>query len=601
MLHLLDYPFEPAKLSRKRLEIKKFLQSVPPRLEVRFAILGGSTTRELREFLHLFLRRRGVQANFYEGPFGQYYEEAILPSSALKQFRPDIVLVHLGYRDIKFWPRGHEDFEDCLLSETRRLAQVWSGLQDPCAPLLIQSNFSLPVLRPLGNLDACEANGKSRFVGSLNQALAEMVGKTPAAILNDANYLANLVGLEAFYDDRSWHNFRIPESPIGTIHLAHNIASLALAGLGQSKKCLVLDLDNTLWGGEVGEVGAKGLALGADDPLGEAYSDFHKYLLELKRRGVLLAICSKNDESKALEGFSHPDSLLQLSDFSSRRINWAPKHINISEIAQELSLGLDSFVFVDDSAVEREAVRHFLPEVAVPEVGREIHDYARILDRNCYFEAAGIVAEDLERSHYYSTQNQRMREQTKFDTYDDFLASLNLCAEIAPFADLYADRITQLINKTNQFNLTLRRVHRAEVDSMVRGRQWLTLYGRLRDRLGDSGLVTVLAGEFEDSGAELHIRLWLMSCRVLGRGLELLMFESLVELCKLQGVTTLVGYYKPSEKNNMVSDFYLSLGFTSCPDGSSPSEQKFKLEVDSIKKLPTHHIRKVDKFERNTD
>jgi FkbH-like protein len=313
---------------------------------------------------------------------------------------------------------------------------------------------------------------------------------------------------------------------------------------------------------------------------------------DLQRRGVILAVCSKNNIENAREGFSHPDCILRLEDFSAFKANWNPKPANIREIAAELSIGLDSFVFVDDNPAERALVMDQLPEVATPDVGSDVTRFAEILEAEHFFEIHKIVQEDLNRSAYYNSNASRSLYQADFGDYGAFLASLEMNAEIAPFASVYLDRITQLINKTNQFNLTTKRYTTAEVDAISQDPMYMTLYGRLADRFGDNGLVTALIGHVSDEALELEA--WLMSCRVLNREMELAMFDALVEQCQARGIEKIVGVYIPSKKNSMVADHYQKLGFIPC-EGSTEGRHLWRYAVPRTQLAKSRNIRRAAK------
>ena len=336
------------------------------------------------------------------------------------------------------------------------------------------------------------------FVLRLNAEFANYARNHSRFLINDILYLSAQVGQAAWFRNSYWYNFHMALSPTATVALAHNVAAIVKSVYGKSKKCLVLDLDNTLWGGVIGDDGVQNLILGKDHPVGEAFLDFQRYVKDLQRRGVILAVCSKNDAENAKEGFSHPDSVLKLEDFSAFKANWDPKPENIRAIAAELNIGLDSIVFVDDNPAERDFVAEQLPEVAVPNVGADVSCFAEVLEHERYFEVDKVVQDDLNRSAYYSSNAQRSAGQAKFSNYGEFLASLEMTAEIGPFLPVYLERITQLINKTNQFNLTTRRYTSAEVVAIAQDPAFITLYGRLADKFGDNGLVSVLIGQVFD-------------------------------------------------------------------------------------------------------
>ena len=404
----------------------------------------------------------------------------------------------------------------------------------------------------------------------LNAEFAKYARNHSRFLINDILYLSAQVGQAAWFRNNYWYNFHMALSPTATVALAQNVAAIVKSVYGKSKKCLVLDLDNTLWGGVIGDDGVQNLILGRDHPVGEAFLDFQRYVKSLQRRGIILAVCSKNDPENAKEGFSHPDSVLKLEDFSVFKANWDPKPDNIRAIAAELNIGLDSIVFVDDNPAERDFVTEQLPEVAVPNVGTDVSCFAEVLDHERYFEVDKVVQDDLNRSAYYSSNAQRSADRGKFSNYGEFLASLEMTAEIGPFLPVYLERITQLINKTNQFNLTTRRYTSAEVVAIAQDPAFLTLYGRLADKFGDNGLVSVLIGQVLDE--TLQVELWLMSCRVLKREMEFAMFDALVEQCQARGIRKIVGVYIPSKKNGMVAGHYESLGFRPMNEASEGRE-----------------------------
>ncbi len=365
-------------------------------------------------------------------------------------------------------------------------------------------------------------------------------------MIQDLNSLAATIGHAQWHDWTRWFSYKIPTTPEASLAIARSTAAIIAAIFGKSKKCLVLDLDNTLWGGIIGDVGRDRIDIGKETPLAEAYTAFQQYCLDLRGRGVLLAVCSKNQQEIAREGFSHPDSVLKLEHFSAFKANWEPKHENLQAIAAELNLGLDSFVFVDDNPAERALVRAQLPMVLTPEVGSDVSLYPAILQATRCFETVRLSKEDLERADAYTANAARASTAAKFADYGAYLDSLQMSAEIELFSPVYLDRISQLINKSNQFNLTTRRFTYAEVEGMSKNRAYIPLYGKLADSFGDNGLVSVVIGRREET--VLHLDLWLMSCRVLKREMELAMLDVLVQHAASSGIETLIGYYYPTAK-----------------------------------------------------
>jgi FkbH-like protein len=568
----LRQPISAEVVLRKRQSLKRVLLKQPNLSPCRIAILGGSTTQEIRSMLEIFLLTQGVAPSFYESGYNAYYEEVMFENSTFVEFKPDIVFVHTTWHNVSRFPEllaSEQEVESLIRGEMQRFEVFWDKIQNDLGTLIIQNNFDLPRLRPLGNIDSSEAYGRIHFLSRLNTEFARYARSHSRFLLNDIHFLCAQVGLGQWFDDSYWYNYHMALSPIATVALSQNVATIVKAVYGKTKKCLVLDLDNTLWGGVIGDDGLQGLLLGRDHPVGEAYNNFQRYVKELRKRGILLAVCSKNEPENAKEGFSHPDMLLKLNDFSAFRANWQPKSDNIREIARELNIGLDSMVFVDDNPAERAIVMAQVPEVAVPDVGSDVTLFPEAIERERYFEPIRIVKDDLERASFYSGNAQRNVHEESFHDHGAFLESLEMTAEIGPFVPVYIERIKQLINKTNQFNLTTLRCTAAEVEAFASSLTHVTLYGRLHDKFGDNGLVSVVIGSVH--GDTLEIDLWLMSCRVLKREMEYAMFDALVEECHARGVRNIVGTYIPTKKNGMVAGHYGSLGFSQRND--SPRER----------------------------
>jgi len=543
--------------------------------------------------LDVFLLSRGIRASFYEGSYGHFYEDAVVDSSALIDFQPDIVYVCTTSRNAQNLPALLDSQEQVDLhaeAELARFRSIWSSLQRQLPnSTILQNNFDPLPVSGLGNLSATASYGKANFLNRLNGEFAAVARSNAKLLIVDLNGLATQVGMNQWFSPQYWYSYKMPWTPNGIVVLANSVSALVAASYGRTKKCLVLDLDNTLWGGVIGDDGMDNLQLGRETPLGEAYSAFQTYCKALKDRGVILAVCSKNNIEIARSGFSHPDSVLTLADFAAFHANWEPKHQNIEAIAKDLNIGLDSLVFVDDNPAERAIVSAQLPMVMVPDVGDDVSRFPEILESTGYFEAISISTEDTQRAHLYADNAQRTTFQSAFANYGEYLASLEMEAEIAPFTATYLDRIAQLTNKSNQFNLTTRRYSRAELESLATRTDHITLYGRLRDRFGDNGLVSVVLGHFH--GGSCHIDLWLMSCRVLRRDMEFAMLDSLVAQARAKGVTRLLGYYYRTTKNDMVSEHYSALGFQCVRQEHEKSE--WSLEIGNESYRPRNHYIKI--------
>jgi FkbH-like protein len=554
-LSLNDLLMRRKSLRRELLE-RAHLQSV------RIAVLGGSTTNEVVKFLELWLLDSGLLPTFHETEYGRFYIDAVHDPQALIDFKPDVIYVHTSVLNIRrYAPTGgsRADFEKCVQTELKRFQEIWAALEEKIGCLMIQNNFEFPPYAILGNLDATTGGGHTRFVAELNREFAMAAESNNKLLIQDVCSIAARIGLDNWFDRERWFSYKLVTTLAGSRALAISLAAIIRAMFGKARKCLVLDLDNTLWGGVIGDDGVDRIHIGRETPVAEAYTAFQEYCLSLRDRGVLLAVCSKNDEEVAKQGFQHPDSVLKLEHLASFKANWDPKHQNIELIAKELNLGADSFVFVDDNPAEREIVAGQVSGIAVPNVGDEVVNYAGIIEAERYFEQLSLSKEDVERAALYQDNARREEFQAKFADYGDYLDSLEMVAEIDKFNSVYLQRIAQLTNKTNQFNATARRYTLAEMERIKDDPSYLGLYCKLSDRFGDHGLISVVLGHL-DSDA-LHLDLWLMSCRVLKREIEMIMLDALVEHAAKMGVTTIYGYYLPTAKNGMVADLYPRLSF----------------------------------------
>ena len=558
----LRYPLNIDKILRKKKSIKKELLNKKNLEDKNIAILGGSTTSEIKNILELFLLNIGIKPHFYESEFNKYYEDALFGSTELDKFNPDIVYLHTTNKNIVKYPgldNNIDEISTLINNEVERYKTIWSSLSRFNCPI-VQNNFDYTLNRSLGNLDCYDIHGKTYFINQLNDKFSQEARATSQLYINDINYLSSYIGLKDWFDKSLWYQAKYALSMDSIPELAFNISKIMNSIFGKSKKCLVLDLDNTCWGGVIGDDGLNGIDIGLETAISESFTSFQKYVKKLKKRGVILAVCSKNDFQNAKEGFEHPDSILRFDDFSSFKSNWKAKNKNILEIAKEINIGTDSLVFIDDNPVERDLVSSQVPNVSVPNIGKDVINFIDYIDRGGYFEPISLLADDINRNAYYAGNIKREEEQSTFKSYDDFLSSLKMTAEIKTFPPVYLDRITQLTNKTNQFNLTTKRYNASEIKKIITNDEYIKIYGRLADKYGDNGLVAVSIGKLKEN--QCHIDLWLMSCRVLKRNMELAMLDEIVRQCKEKDVLEVIGYYYQSDKNSMVCDLYEKFGFT---------------------------------------
>ena len=560
------YPYDKDLLMRKQKSIRRELLARPDvdYIDKRIAVLCGSTVDDIKNILELFLLDVGIRPRFYQSEYNKFYEDAVFGNAELDEFQPDIIIVFTSMVNIIERPAlsdGYDEVKEKLHMEMGRFTRIWEELTKRFpAAVIIQNNMDLSYETGLGSLDAAEHYGLTRFIESLNRDFADYAVSHENFFLHDLHGLAARIGLLKWHDRFQYYAYKLAMSYDVIPEVSLGLAKIIKGLLGKNKKCLVLDLDNTLWGGIIGDDGMEHIEIGHETPTAEAYTAFQEYVLKLKERGVILAVCSKNEEDIAKSGFNHPDSVLHVEDFVSFHANWKPKNINLRIIAEEINIGTDSLVFIDDNPAERQLVRDTMPEVAVPEVDPvDVFSYIRAIEGAGFFEPVTISEDDRKRNESYRGNIQRRSLEESMQTYDDFLQSLEMEAEIDDFRSVYYDRIAQLTNKSNQFNLTTRRYTRADIEQMANDQHYITLYGRLRDKFGDNGLISVVIGEKIDDS--LHIRLWLMSCRVLKRGMEQMMLDALAARAAADGCKELIGYYYKTAKNKMVSDLYAVFGF----------------------------------------
>lgn len=576
-----NYHINSKMLLRKKIRIKKeLLAQNSSFIEKRIAVLGGSTTNEIVDQLELFLLNYGIKPTFYQSEYAQYWQDAMFGSEELDNFNPDIVYVHTNWRNITEFPTTASSREevDVLLENTyHHFAVMWDKLAERFQCPVIQDNFDRPAWRLLGNSDISDYRGRTNFISRLNQRLYQYAQEHKAFFVNDVDFLAASYGLDTWSNPLYWHMYKYSLCLDAIPTLAKSVADIIKSIYGKNKKVLVCDLDNTLWGGVVGDDGVEGIQVGPEVPVGQIYSEFQQYIKELKSIGVLLAVNSKNDEENAIAGLNHPDAPLKPDDFVSIKANWDNKDRNMQAIAAELNLGIDSFVFIDDNPTEREIVKQANFGMAIP-VMDKVENYLKAVDRNGFFEVTSLSADDLSRVEMYKANAKRVQLQENAGSYEDFLKSLNMKATIREFEPIYIQRIAQLTNKSNQFNLTTLRCSESDINNMQASEDYICLYGKLEDKFGDNGVVSVIAGQIEEK--LLHMRLWLMSCRVLKRGMEDAMLDTLVSDAKSKGLKFIIGYYYPTPKNGMVKEFYARMGFEKVAEDEK-GNTTWKLDLSS--------------------
>ena len=437
------------------------------------------------------------------------------------------------------------------------------ALRDFGGGVAILPTLATPPEPLFGSFDVRTPGTLRRNIFALNERIRQLAQETGSYLLDMAS-VAERVGTDVWFDPVQWSAYKLPFAATLNPAFADMVGRLLGAVRGKARKCLVLDLDNTIWGGVIGDDGMEGIKIGQGSARGEAFLTVQRIALDLRDRGVMLAVCSKNTDEVARGPFrKHPDMLLREKDISVFQANWLDKPSNIEAIAKTLNIGLDALVFLDDNPAERGQVRAALPSVAVPELPSDANLYARTLSAAGYFEATTFSKEDLLRAESYASDAQRADVMTKSRNLGDYLTALEMELTVAPFDRQGRQRIAQLINKTNQFNLTTRRYTESEVAAMEADPVIHTLQVRLRDKFGDLGMIAVIICKPEAAATPTwHVDTWLMSCRVLGRKVEEAMLAELIADARAAGIEKITSCYIPTAKNDMVAEHFSKLGFT---------------------------------------
>ena len=558
----LEYPFDGQYIIGKKLKLKKqLLREDTKRLQKRIAILGGSTTNDIKLCLELFLLNYGIEPLFYESEYNQFYQEAMFPSQELISFEPELIYIHTTNRNISEYPimtDTAESVNQMISAQVTKFTVMWDNLYKVFHCPIIQNNFEKPFYRLLGNKDAVDIHGKVYFINCLNLKLAEYAQKHENFYICDIDYISADYGLSEWHDLQNWYMYKYAMSLTAIPLLAYNVANIIKSILGKNKKGFVLDLDNTLWGGVIGDDGLDNIEIGPEEAVGQAYLEFQKYLKEHKQLGLLLNVDSKNEEENAFVGLTHPDGVLRPDDMIIIKANWEPKDKNFLQIASELTLLPEALIFIDDNPAERHIITEQIPGVSAPEIGF-VQDYIKTIDRSGFFETTVFSADDAKRNKMYKENAERVQLQAKYENYSDYLLSLDMKGTIKPFEAVLMARIAQLSNKSNQFNLTTRRYTQEEIKRISADDNYIDLYGRLEDRFGDNGVVAVTIGHQHEKNVEID--LWIMSCRVLKRDMEYAMMDEFMSICKNRNIERVIGHYYPTTKNKMVKDFFSLHGF----------------------------------------
>jgi FkbH-like protein len=542
------------------------LSSLP---EVRIAVVGSYSTQHITLVLKYLLYLKGFKAEIYEGDYNSINTEILDVNSALYIFKPEYVIILPYYTDIKNFPPllGDDAAVNQALEENLNyFSQIWKNLRLIKGIQILQANIVIPNFRQLGNFEGNVIYSRENFLRLIN--LNFIKTKPGNVIIIDLEYIASDVGKNNWFD---YTGYFLNKSGFHINHVGRTalcFANMIGIGKGKIRKCLVLDLDNTLWGGVVGDEGPLGIQLDPHNAIGEAYRFFQKYLLSLKECGVILAVCSKNDEAIAKQPFfENKDMILKYEDISCFIANWNDKAENIRRIADELNIGIDSLVFFDDNPAERAIVSRLVPEVLVVDVPEDPALYVPALSNINAFDRFMLTKEDIARTATYQKNNERKRFETSFSDYYEYLKYLEMEAKTGFVSKDERQRFVQLINKTNPFNLRTRRYTDSWIDELENNKDYKLLFIELRDRFDNYGIISCIILKINKD--ECFIDTWVMSCRVLKRQVEDLAFNLIIKQAKLCGCRYIEGEYIPTEKNKMVSHLFDDFGFTLIENGET--------------------------------
>jgi len=570
------------KLARAITHAREAGKPLAPLVPFRLAVLSNSTIDLIVPALVATAARHGIELEVIQPSYDQVAQEALTPDSKVNRSKPDAVLLALDFRALPLKlslgdPKASGATVQGVIGYLQALRE---GIKANSNAVCIFQTFAPPVEALFGSLDRTLPGTLRNLIHHINENLAEFVSGSGDVLLDVAS-LAETVGLADWHNSQLWNMAKLSFSdeliPLYADHVARTVAAIR----GKSRKALILDLDNTVWGGVIGDDGLEGIRIAQGDATGEAHLAVQRLALDLRQRGIVLAVSSKNTDEIAREPFlKHPEMLLKLDHIAVFQANWNDKATNIKAIAEELSLGLDALVFLDDNPAERSLVRRLLPQVAVPELSEDPAWYSRTLSAAGYFEAVAFAGEDLKRAGFYQDNAKRASLQKQVGGLEAYLASLDMTITFQPFDATGRARIVQLINKSNQYNLTTRRYTDPEVAEAENDKEVFTLQVRLADIFGDNGMISVVICRPADAGV-WEIDTWLMSCRVLGRKVEHIVLREVLEHARSAGIWKLVGVYRPTDRNKLVIDHYAKLGFFKVAEEES-GLTRWELIVDGV-------------------
>lgn len=585
---LAKYSLDEGQLKRLYNKFNKFRNDkgkTTPLIPIKIGIISNSTTDLMVPSLISTALRYGISLKVIEAEFNQIAQEAFSKNSTFSNHKLDFILMAIDYRGLSLSKKigdknlSNKNIEDCFLYIKSIIESLRSKFD---AQIIFQNIANIPE-SPFGSFEGRLQGTLYSLILNLNRRLDGLISNN--IFLLDVENISLNIGLLNWHDPTLWNLGKLSFSQQYLPIYAEYVCRILAARLGKSRRCLILDLDNTLWGGVIGDDGIEGIIIGNGNPTGEAHLNIQKTALELRERGIVLAVSSKNDDKIARQPFKkHPDMLLKEEHIAVFQANWMDKASNIKAIAKTLSLGLESMVFLDDNPAERMQVRRELPDVAVPELPDNPALYARTLLAAGYFESIGFSDEDLKRASYYQDNAKRAEILSQSSDIDGYLKSLDMEINFSSFNKIGRDRIVQLINKSNQFNLTTKRYNEIEIKNFEEDKKFHTCQIRLKDKLGDNGMISVIICKKNTKFWEIDT--WLMSCRVLGRKVEIATLQNIIQNAKSNGADKLIGYYNKTERNGLIKDHYKKLGFNKTSGDDHNEIWQLNIEDYKFQKIP---------------
>lgn len=545
------------------------------------AIMGTGATQHFAKAVQGYAYQEGIALTVFDADYDQIDAQVMDTTSELYQMEPEFTLFWLCTE--KLYEEFCQSTQRSAFAETviKRLEHYWDCVNAGYHTTILQCNFLQLDDRVFGNYGNKTADAFIFQLRKLNYLLMEKCSEYKNVFIIDLLYLQEKYGADTLRDNKMYDIAKLPVSTKQLPKAAKQVVDVIKAVKGNLKKCIILDLDNTLWGGVIGDDGIEHIQIG-ELGIGHAFTEFQMWLKELQRRGILLAVCSKNEEDTAKEPFEkHPEMVLRMEDISMFVANWEDKASNIKYIQSTLNIGMDSIVFLDDNPFERNLVKSMIPEITVPDLPNDPSEYVEFVKSFNFFETASYSEVDKGRTRQYQEEIGRKALQNRFADYEEYLESLEMTAEAKAFDSFHYARIAQLTQRSNQFNLRTVRYTEQEIASLAEDKDHLTLYFTLRDKFGDYGLISVVVLDKQEKET-LFISEWLMSCRVLKRGMEEFIMDEIVETAKKNGFDTVVGEYLPTAKNKMVAKLYSRMGLQEVDDG------RFAVKVNDYAPHSTH-------------